>query len=238
MPATLRLTSPEARVRWWDGYVATYLERRNPRQISQIDLLADFRQLMELLALRCGQLLNQSSLARDARMSQPTVHRYLNLLETTHLFNRLPAFTASRTTRLLKTPKALWNDPGLAVFLSGYYQEKDLRSARELGSYFEAFIYHHLHVLAGLMTPPGRLFAWRTQQGKEVDFVLEHGQKILGVEVKMTDHPTFKDADGLRAFLPARPSPGNWRSIRSDGGQEIRWMSEKIMAVPWSMLTG
>lgn len=65
---------------------------------------------MQLLALRNGQLLNQSELGRDARVSQATVHRYLNLLEATHLFQRLPSYTASRTTRLLKAPRAFWTD--------------------------------------------------------------------------------------------------------------------------------
>jgi len=74
MPPLLKLEAPQAWARWWDGYVATYLER-DLRQFSQIDALVDFRRLMELLALRSGQLLNQTELARDGQFSQPTVHR-------------------------------------------------------------------------------------------------------------------------------------------------------------------
>ncbi len=154
MPALLSMPSPQAWVRWWDGYVATYLER-DLRQVSQIEALLDFRRLMELAALRSGQLLNQSELGRDAQLSQATAHRYLNLLETTHMFERLPAYTASHTTRLLKSPKAFWNDTGLAIFLSGYYEEADLRKARELGAYFET---SHLSPSAHFDAPddPGR----------------------------------------------------------------------------------
>jgi len=72
MLALLPLERPEAWVRWWEGYVATYLER-DLRQISQIDSLLDFHRVMEFLALRNGQLLNQSEVARDAGVSQPTV---------------------------------------------------------------------------------------------------------------------------------------------------------------------
>src|SRR3972149_2555725 len=110
MPPLLRLDSSQAWTRWWEGYVATYLER-DLRQVAQIDALLDFRRVMELAALRSAQLINQSELSRDARLSQPTTHRYLNLLETTHLFDRLPAYTASRATRLLKSPKAFFHDP-------------------------------------------------------------------------------------------------------------------------------
>ena len=235
MPPLLTLTTPQAWVRWWDGYVSTYLER-DLRQISQIDSLLDFRQLMELLALRSAQLLNQSELGRDAQMSQPTVHRYLNLLETTHMFERLPAYTASHTTRLLKSPKAFWNDSGLAVFLSGYFEEDDLRKARELGAYFETFIYHHLRVLSRQLTPHGRLYFWRKQSGAEVDFVFEHGRRLLAIEVKRTANPGYGDTAGLRAFQADYPQVS--AGLLLHGGRELRRLGDKIIAVPWTMITG
>lgn len=232
MPSLLTLETPDAWVRWWDGYVATYLER-DLRQVAQIDALVDFRRLMELAALRSGQLLNQSDLARDARLTQPTAHRYLNLLETTHLFERLHAYTASLTTRLLKSPKAFWSDPGLAVFLSGYYDVESLRKSRELGSFFEMLIYHHLRVLARQMTPPARLYFWRTQAGAEVDFVLEYGRRVLAIEVKQSGSPSYGDAAGLRAFLAEHPQAVGGLLIH--GGQAVRRLDETILAV---MVTG
>lgn len=233
MPSLLIMSSPPAWVRWWDGYVATYLER-DLRQVSQIDALLDFRRLMELAALRSGQLLNQSELARDARISQPTVHRYLNLFETTHMFERLPAYSTSHTTRLLKSPKAFWNDTGLAIYLSGYYEESDLRKARELGAYFETLIYHHLRILARLMTPAGRLYFWRTRSGPEVDFVLEHGRRVLAIEVKYAASPGYGDAAGLRAFLAECPQASGGLLLHT--GREIRRLDENIIAIPWTMI--
>ncbi len=235
MPPLLSMDTPQAWVRWWDGYVATYLER-DLRQVSQIEALLDFRRMMELAALRSGQLLNQSELARDAQLSQATVHRYLNVLETTYMFERLPAYMASRTTRLLKSPKAFWNDTGLAIFLSGYFQEEDLRQSREWGAYFETFIYHHLRALTRLMTPAGRLYFWRTRAGAEVDFVLEYGRKLLAIEVKHSAAPTYGDAAGLRAFLVDYPEAAGGLLVHR--GRAIRRLGERILAVPWTLLTG
>lgn len=235
MPALLPLSSSQSWIRWWDGYITTYLER-DLRQISQIDRLVDFRQVMELLALRTGQLLNQSELGRDAKLAQPTVHRYLNLLETTHLFTRLQAYTKSHTTRLLKSPKVMWTDPALAIFLAGYYGEDALRDSRELGSFFESLIYHHLRVLAGLMTPAARLYFWRTKSGREVDFVLEYGRSLLAIEVKRTGKPKFSDAAGLRAFLDAYPNATG--GVLLHGGTMIQRLDEKILAIPWPLVCG
>jgi predicted AAA+ superfamily ATPase len=235
MPSLLTLHSPQSWTRWWDGYVATYLER-DLRQVAQIDALLDFHKVMELVALRSGQLLNQSDISRDARVSQATVHRYLNLLETTYLFERLPAYTVSHTTRLLKSPKGFLNDPGLAVFLSGYYELDDLKKAREYGAYFETLIYHHLRLLTRLMTPAGRLSFWRTREGTEVDFVVEHGRRVMAVEVKSTINPGYRDISGLQAFLSEHPNAAAGLLVHS--GREIKRLDNKILAIPWTMLTG
>ncbi len=235
MPPTVQLPSQEACVRWWDGYVTTYLER-DLRQLSQIENLVDYRRLMELLALRNGQLLNQSELARDAGVSQATAHRYIALLETSYMFARLPAYTGNRTTSLVKSPKAHWNDPGLALFLAGIYDESSLRSARELGAAFETWVFHHLRVLASLMVPKARLYYWRLRNGQEVDFVLEHGRQVLALEVKLGSRVDYGDAAALRQFL--EDCPRACAGLVIYAGDTIRYLSDKVIAVPWWLITG
>ena len=56
-----------------------------------------------------------------------------------------------------------------------------------------------------LLTPPRRLHFWRTQTGDEVDFVIEHGRRVVGIEVKMTDAPGYRHAAGLVRFLGEHP---------------------------------
>ena len=235
LPRLWALERPEAWLRWWDGYVSTYLER-DLRQVAQIDALADFRRVMELLALRSGQLINQSDLGRDAQISQSTAHRYLNLLEATHLFERLPAYTASHTTRLLKAPKAFWLDPGLAVFLAGYFDITALTASREFGSYFETMVFLHLRTLLSLMTPRARLYFWRTQSGNEVDFVIEHGRRVLAIEVKMTDDPGYRHCEGLQKFLQTHPTAVGGLLVHC--GNVTKRLTETIIAIPWTQLTG
>lgn len=130
----------------------------------------------------------------------------------------------------LKAPKAYWNNPGLAVFLSGYFQVAGLRAARECSAYFETLVFHHLRVLTRLMTPPGRLYFWRTQTGVEVDFILEHGRRVLAIEAKLTHQPTYSDAAGRRRFLAEHPKTAGGLLLHS--GQEIRRLDENILAVP------
>lgn len=235
MPGLLSLPTAESRTRWWEGYTATYLER-DLRQLSQIESLSDFRTVMEVLALRCGQVINQTNVARDSHVSQATVHRYLNLLETTCLIDRLPAFARNRTTRLIKAPKLHWIDPALAASLGGLHDEASIKASREAGALFENLIFHHLKALAGTFTPKLRLYYWRTMKGAEVNLVLEWGRKIVAVEIKLTESPSYADYEGLEAFLKDHPEAS--AGILVHTGRKVTRMGTKIIALPWTMLAG
>jgi len=235
MPALLELHSREAILEWWRGYVSTYLER-DLRDLSQVASLSDFRRVMELIALRTGQLLNQTETARDARVSQPTVNRYLNLLEASFLLHRIPSFAVNRTKRLIKSPKMYWADPALAAFLMGHYTPESARNGREAGPLFENLVLLHLQVLADLLSPAARVHHWRTVSGAEVDFVVEWGRSLTAFEVKLTNTPRYGDIETLRLFLNEYPECRAGALVYS--GNEIVRLDEKIIAIPWPLLAG
>lgn len=83
---------------WFSGYVQTYLER-DLQALRAVENLVDFRRLMRGACLRIGGLLNQTELGRDVGISQPQVHRFLNLMETSFQAIRLPAYAVNRTKR-------------------------------------------------------------------------------------------------------------------------------------------
>lgn len=56
-------------------------DERDIQTLSAISALPDFRRLVRAACLRLGQLVNQTEPSRDVALPQPTVHRYLNLLE-------------------------------------------------------------------------------------------------------------------------------------------------------------
>lgn len=233
MPELPSLSSPEAVLAWWRGYVGTYIER-DLRSLSQVSALTDYRRVMELAALRTGQMANQTEIARDAAISQPSVHRYLNLLEASYLLGRLPAFAAGKTARLVKSPKLFWADPALAAFLMGHYSLDALCGAREIGALFECLVYHHVQVANDLLVPPGRLYHWSPQVGTSVDFVLEWGRSLLAIEVKLAQTARYDDVGGLKRFLASYPACRAGLLVYA--GRETVRLGEKTVAVPWSAL--
>jgi len=235
MPGLLKLTNQTAFTGFWESYATTYLER-DLRQLSQVDSLPDFRRFMQALALRSGHLVNQTEIASDVGISQPTIHRYLNLLETSNLITRVQAYFSNKTSRLKKSPKAYWLDPGLASYLCGINDIDSLRGSREVGFLFETMLYMHLRVLASLTTPRIEIFGWRTTSGADVDFILETGRKAIGIEAKLTDNLGYNDTKGLRMLM--EQDKRVILGLVAYTGSEVRRLADRIYALPWTCLTG
>lgn len=235
MPPVMTLEKPDSVLSWLGSYVKTYLER-DLRELSQVESLIDFRRLMQCVALRTGSILNQADVAKDCALSHPTAHRYIKLLEVSNIISRVQPYYASRSKRLVKSPKVFFLDPALAIFLSGYLDAESLAKSREMGAYFETMVYLHLKALCETMTPMAQLYYWRTSTKREVDFVIEHGRKVLPIEVKMSPRPTISDAANLLAFMEEHPLATH--GVIVHGGNETFRLHSKVVAVPWWWLEG
>ena len=211
------------RMVWFDGYVRTYLER-DLQMVSSIAALPDFRRLMRAACLRIGQLVNQTEMARDLSLKQPTVHRYLNLLEISCLLIRLPAYSVNRTKRLLKSPKLYWGDVGLALFLAGL--------AEPTGAHLENLILLDLMAWKCERLQNTEILFWRTVTGEEVDLVIETEGKVLPIGIKATSRPRISDAANLLAFQKEYGADAR-AGLLLHNGTTIEWLTPKVLAVPW-----
>jgi predicted AAA+ superfamily ATPase len=229
-PPLLALPDQEQVLIWLEGYVRTYLER-DLRALSQVDSLVDFRRLMQAVALRTGNVLNQADVARDCGLSPATTLRYLRLIETSQLFARLMPYSRSRKKRLVKSPKIMFLDPALSIFLSGIYDEDSLKNSREIGGYYETLVYLHLRAWCEAQTPKPAIYHWRTVAGQEVDFVIERGRKLLALEVKLTNRPGVQDIRHLLLFLEEYPE--TVRGVLVHTGNRLSWLHSRVIAVPW-----
>ncbi|MDR7555018.1 MAG: ATP-binding protein [Armatimonadota bacterium] len=221
-PALHTRSAAERRI-WFDGYVRTYLER-DLQDLAAISALPDFRRLMRAACLRLGQLLNQTELARDIGLSQPTVHRWLNLLETSYLALRLPAYAGSRTKRLIKAAKLYWADTGLALHLAGLEEPT--------GAHLENLVLTDLIAWRDARLERAEVYYWRTAAGQEVDFVIESGDQLLPIEVKVTARPRVPDATILRMFR-AEYGDRARAGLLLHAGNTLEWLAPGVLAAPW-----
>ena len=219
----VHLKTPQERAIWFDGYVRTYLEC-DLQDLASIAALPDFRRLMRAAGLRLGQLVNQTELARDVALPQPTVHRYLNLLETSYLLVRLPAYAVNRTKRLIKSPRLYWGDTGLALYLAG--------NGEPGGAHLENVVLQDLLVWRDARLERAEVLYWRTAIGEEVDFVIETGGHLLPIEVKATRRPRLGDAAHLRTFRAEYGKKAR-AGLLLHTGSALEWLAPDVLAAPW-----
>ncbi len=234
-PAALS-PDPATRRIWLDGYVRTYLER-DLQALSTIDHLVDFRRLMRMAALRSAALVNQSDLARDAGLTQPTAHRYLNLLETSYLLYRLPAYAVNRTKRLIKTPRLFFCDTGLAAHLAGIDSVADLKKSGLVGPLLETLVVSDLLAWREDLGARPDILYWRLASGAEVDVVIEQAGTVIPIEVKATSRPRVGDIAHLRLFLNdyGKAAP---HGLLLHTGERAERLADRIWAIPLSVALG
>jgi predicted AAA+ superfamily ATPase len=185
------------RLTWCRSYVATYLER-DVRQLAHVGDLRSFETFLRICAARTAQILDLTELAGELGVSLPTVKRWISVLEASYQIFLLQPFYRNIGKRLIKRPKLYFLDTGLATFLMGLHDREALRYGPSFGALFETLIvaeflkrFHH----SGEMPA---LYYLRTQDGLEVDLVLELSQKLHCFEIKSSATLTPLHAKSFR----------------------------------------
>ncbi|MHB1124680.1 MAG: ATP-binding protein [Ramlibacter sp.] len=190
--------APERRRAWFDAYV-TSITQRDIRDRANIADATALPRLLQLIAARGGALLNVAELARACGMPQVTLHRYLALLESSFLFQPLPAWHANLGKRLIKAPKAYLLDSGLACALTGAADPATVQAAPHFGGLLETWVLGELRREAVALPNPPRISHYRSAGGVEVDFVIEDAAgRVAAVEVKATRSLGDRHFNGLR----------------------------------------
>lgn len=173
-----------ARDLYLSSYVQTYIER-DVRELLRIGKRRAFETFVRLAALRTGQVVNVEDLSRDVGVSPATVREWLSVLEDSFLVRLVTPYFTNRTRRLTKSPKLYFLDAGLAAWLGGWRSIEQARLGPMGGALFETQVFggilrHFRHRALDVA-----IHFWRTRDGQEIDFLVEHGGKVWPVEVKL-----------------------------------------------------
>jgi predicted AAA+ superfamily ATPase len=163
MPALLPLSADERR-KWLQSYETTYLER-DLGDLARLADLMPFRQFQRLCALRTGQLLSYSELARDAGVAVSTTRRYVEYLRLSYQALLLPPYATNLTSAVVKTPKVYWGDLGLWRQLTRFY-------GPPTGAMFETMVVTEIHKWVRTAERGVEMAFYRTRSGLEVDLML------------------------------------------------------------------
>jgi len=184
---------------WHAGYVQTYLER-DVRTIRQVGDLYQFQSFLRALAARSAQLLSLTDLAKDLGLAVNTIKAWLSVLEASYQVIVLRPYFANIGKRLVKTPKVYFTDVGTLCYLTGLKDPEHAASGPMGGPIMETAV---LSEIVKTLTHRGidpRVYFWRTSTGTEIDILIETGQGLIPIEVKLSATPRPAMASCIKAF--------------------------------------
>lgn len=166
------------------NYNDTYVER-DVRQVEEIRNLSAFRNFIKLCAGSVGCEFNAQSFATTLSVSVPTIQNWFSILEASYIAFRLPPFFKNIKKRLSKRPKIYFCDTGLACWLLGIENEKQLTTHPARGRLFENLIvleFFKRRYAVG--ENASRIYFYRDSSQREVDLVEDSASKLYAYEIK------------------------------------------------------
>ena len=233
-PEAVRRTPARARS-WHRAYLQTLLER-DVKDVARVRDAAAVGRLLEMLALRTGELLNVSSLGNELGLRRETVEHYLEVCERLYLVRRLQPWHRNHTSRLVKSPKIHMADSGLAATLASLGANDWVAQRRRFGHLLESFVVQQLVAQAGWTDPDLRFWHYRDKDQVEVDLVITRGSQTWGVEVKASVTVTPSDGHGLRRLAERSGEDYQGGVVLHAGDCAFRLGNPRDIAVPLTSL--
>jgi predicted AAA+ superfamily ATPase len=178
------------REEWLQDYHATFLQR-DLADLARLDNLEPFVIAQQSLALRSGQTVNFSDVARDAGISPPTARKFMQYLEISYQAIVLQPWFANHHKRLAKMPKVHFMDPGICRSILK-------RRGDVSGAEFESAVVSEVYKQtqnAGLCLS---MYHLRTLDGREVDLLIERDDGFIAIECKQSDSVHLRDTRHLK----------------------------------------
>lgn len=165
------------------AYVQTYLAQEIQAEAA-VRGLPSFARFLPVAALLHAQVLNVSSLARDAGVPRSTVQAYLEVLHQTLLTFQLEAYRPRLRVKELAHPKLYWADAGL---VRAFKRNLGPLLEEERGALFEGWVAQTLRAMNDYGGLFDDWFYWSSHgsgPAVEVDFLLRQGKRFVAVEAK------------------------------------------------------
>lgn len=227
-PRVVLETDETSKLTLYENIKQAFLEKDIQALIREEQLMV-FEQLMEMLAARCGQLISFSSLASDLTIAPQTV-RHLSFLLKHSYWLDLVYPTAKFGSGYKKSPKVYFHDLGFRHSLLRWLMLP--RDPLQMGAIAENLVFKTLtRLLAYDPSFAGKIYFWQTYDGAEVDFVLEMGQRLVGIEVKYQRFKKPSLSRGPQNFIK-KYQPDLFLVITREGHYQDQFKKTPTLFVP------
>lgn len=233
-----RLGSSTAR----DTWLTSYLDQLLTRDVASIAPGRDvekMRRYFETLALNTAGMPAERTLYDAAGVNAKSAGSYDKLFADLFVADQIPAWTNSRLSRLVQTPKRYIVDPALAAAAASITPAAVLGDGDLLGRMIDTLAVAQLRPEIALSPRRRRLHHLRTKEARhEIDVVVElEGGRVLAIEFKASAAVTRDDGKHLvwlRNELGERFVAGAVVYT----GPDAFVLDERVLAVPLCAMWG
>ncbi len=196
---------------YYDSYIRTYIER-DIRQLINVKEETKFLKFISSVAARTSLEYNASDIAENIGVDYKTVENWMSILKNTGLVYLLQPYLNNNIGRIIKRPKIIFMDTGLASYLTGYLDAVTLEKSAYAGQIFETYIITEIikSFANNRFDPRKHLYYYRDSNQKEIDLLIVYNNFIYPIEIKKSSNPksdSVKNFGVLKKFKLI-PKPG------------------------------
>ena len=184
----------------WENDYLTLLTQRDLPQWGLPAKPMLTQRLLKMVAAVHAQCWNASQIGSSLGLNYQTVNSYLEYVQGSFIIRLLDSFAANISKRVKKSPKIYFRDSGLLHSLMQVQNLDDLFSRPWVGASWEGFvieqIVNNLKAADKVFNP----YYLRTSDQYEIDLILDFGNRLYAIEIKLTSSP---DSDDVKRFRKA-----------------------------------
>lgn len=178
LPRTALTNNPQEKVELLNDIYQTYL-LNDVRHYIANEHFVGFNKLLRLLAVQIGNLVNVNDLSRESGLPYARCEEYIYLLQKMYIIKLVEPFFTNKRKVIGKMNKVYFCDLGLRNIIYNSFNEIGFRT--DNGALFENYV---LLELWRNRQASDTIYFYRTQNGTEVDYVLDGALRKLAVECK------------------------------------------------------
>jgi uncharacterized protein len=187
-PNALLAQSESTGKKWLQNFLSTFLEKDLRALGYEISTLTLSR-LYRMVAHLHGQILNVQTLSQSLGVTNPTVSKYLDLVEGGFMIRRIAPYYVNLGKRLVKAPKIYFRDSGILHQLSSIPTFEELLGNPLVGASWEGYVIEQIH---RAVIGDWQFYYYRTYSGAEVDLVVINPKgKMICIEIKYSLTPSI-----------------------------------------------
>lgn len=186
-------------------YINTYL-REEVQTEALTRKLESYARFLDIAAETSGKIINYTQVSSDGEIPKETLRRFYDILVDTLLVHRLPGFTDIKGSRKAIQKEAfIFFDMGVRNAV--LKQHRNVFTPTQFGSLFEQWFILQLTAFASYGKKDWRFYYYRDDLAREVDLIVDCGDKLLAIEIKYAKKFKPEFTKGLMAFSGSTKKP-------------------------------